>query len=249
MYANVPNAVPRPPSPMPPTFPYQNRPLRGQRPGLRSPLPAGAVDSGRRALSEAHRPDLHTSVLPFVGQHTAPIVKNIGLEIPEAPKVTRPEVRFTLPHANLTSSTADSPNGAQKSSAKPNVPQLKTNDEYLKLVKKLEHLEEKREAAVQAGDHSTAADIKYYAIPDLEAQIKKMQKQQDKEKEKETKTKKDEPGRASQVKKEKNNRRRSYHTEVETESEHEGEEDGSKTTKDLYDDADGDSKDLEDLYD
>lgn len=163
-----------------------------------------------------------------------PIVKDVELEEKEArPRASRPEVRFTLPNANLTSGIPNAPKGtaaAQPSPAKPNnvSPSTKLDDEHLKLSQKRDHLQEKQEAARKAGDFGVVADITYYALPDLEKQIEKLREKQREEKEKKQLA----AAKAAQIKKA--TRSRSFHTEVETESEHDEDKGDSKELV-LYD--------------
>lgn len=214
VYANMPDAEPRYSLPVPSQFSYQKSPLDSQIP-TRSPLSSGGLFSGRSASSKAQQSDLDTSIDPFVGRPSTPVVKDAELEEDEAPKATRPEVRFWLPRAHLTSSIADTAKDAEQSSVKLNVSWSKTDSEIMKANQKLHDLKHKKEAAAKAGDHSTVADMDYYAIPDLQAHIDKLQKEQHKGKKKRA-------AHASQITKDK---RKSYRTEVETESEHDDDDD------------------------
>lgn len=224
VYANMPNVVPQYPPPMPPEFSNQKLPPYDgyAAPG---PLFVGERLPGRSASYDAYQPDRHPPNNPSVRRHATPVFIDAELEEKEAPKAPRPEVRFTLPQAHLTSSIPDTPKGAEPSSAKSNVSTAKMDDEYMKLRQKLDHLNEKKEAAAKSGDNTTAADITYYAIPDLKVQIEKLRRQQDEEKKK---------MRAAQGSRVKKDRRRSYHTEVKTESEPDEDEDESKV-QDWYD--------------
>jgi len=137
----------------------------------------------------------------------------------EASKPGRPEVRFTLPHARLVSNTADTTNESQASEPKPNVPKTsKMNDELPKLYKKLEEVRKKREECERSGNHNTAADLTYYAIPDLEMRIEVLKEQQ-----REEQKKRSAPLSGN------DEDRKSHHTEVETESE-DSDDDGVSET-------------------
>lgn len=234
MDANMPYAVPRYPSPRRPRFSYQTRPVHGQVP-TRSPSPAGRIFSRESSSFRAQQSDVHTSINPIVGRHAVPIVKDAKLVEQEAPKATRPEVRFTLPRVDFTPSIADTARGAEKSSAKPSDSTAKIADEILKANEKLLHLQQKKEAAAKSGDSSAVADITYYAIPDLKVQIEKLQKQQDEEKKKK-KQQQQQQQHAAHVSQIKKDRRNSHHTEIETESEYDenDDHDGESNIKDLY---------------
>jgi hypothetical protein len=91
-------------------------------------------------------------------------------------------VRFTLPHAQLGSSTADTINESQARKPTPNVPQTsKTNDELPKLIEKLERARKKLEECERSEDHQNAADLTYYVIPDLKNRIEKEQQRVEQE--------------------------------------------------------------------
>lgn len=227
-YLNEPDVLPGYHSPVPPKFLDHRRPLYGQIPARSSSF-TGEAHPGRSASSEVHRSDLQPSTHSFVERHAVPVVKNVELEEQAQPKAARPEVRFTLPNANLTSTIPNAPKGAaaQPSSAKPNMSPTKQDDEYLKLCQKRNHLQEKKEAASKAGDFGMVADIMYYALPDLEKEIEKMKEKQREEKDK----KQQAAAKAAQIKKD---RSRKYHTEVETESEHD-EDEGDLKEQDIYD--------------
>lgn len=122
---------------------------------------------------------------------------------------SRKEVRFTLPQAQLASSAADTAKEAQPSPAKPKVPTTKTDDKLQKARQKLEQLKKKKEEAEKANNLTTASDIMYYAIPELEMQIKDLVQKQREEQEKHA-------APASRNEEDK----KSHQTEVETDSEY-----------------------------
>lgn len=123
-------------------------------------------------------------------------------------KTVRPEVRFTLPRAQLVSDTSDIAKKAQISSAKPDIPAIKADDELQSVRQKLERVKKRREEAEKAKDTVTASDLTYFVIPGMEAELERLVKQQREEQEKSTAT-------VFQNGEDK----RSRHTEVETESE------------------------------
>lgn len=128
-------------------------------------------------------------------------------------KKTRPEVTFTLPRAQLTSSTADIAKEAQPSQAKPYVPPTRTDSELQNARQRLEQLRKRKEEAEKSKDVATASDISFFVIPDLEEKIERLLKQQRKEGEK----------RAAPVSRNEKDKR-SHHTEVETDSEYSDDE-------------------------
>ncbi|KAL8702078.1 MAG: hypothetical protein Q9201_004580 [Fulgogasparrea decipioides] len=148
---------------------------------------------------------------------------NVGRREHEATKSTRPEVRFTLPRAQLASGIAHAPEETKPSPTEPELPTSETDDELQKARQKLEQLERRREEAENAKDLVTASDLIYYAIPDIKAQIEKLRKQQREEQEK----------RAAAVS-QKQGAKESHHTNMETESEDSDDEGGSEA-RDLYD--------------
>jgi hypothetical protein len=140
----------------------------------------------------------------------------------EASKPARSEVRFTLPRAQLVSNAADTTNESQPSELNPNVPKTpRMDDELPKLHKKVEEVIKKREECVRSGDHTTAADLTYYAIPDLEKRIKVLKEEQREEQKK----------RSAPLPRN-DEYRKSHHTEVETESE-DSDDDGASEIQDL----------------
>ena len=90
--------------------------------------------------------------------------------------MARREVRFTLPRAHMTSST---PNTTKKTKAptQNDPPVEKIDDELRSLHKKHKILLAKSDKAEKARDLETAADLKYYAIPYLETQIKEKEEE------------------------------------------------------------------------
>ncbi|KAI4280602.1 MAG: hypothetical protein L6R38_004336 [Xanthoria sp. 2 TBL-2021] len=61
------------------------------------------------------------------------------------------------------------------------MPTNKTDDELQKSHQKLAQLTRRKEEAEKAKDLTTASDLTYYAIPDLEARIKVLLQQQQRE--------------------------------------------------------------------
>ena len=194
MYASMPMVVPQYPPPIPPEISNpKRRPLYGQ---------------------VAYDPNY-----PSGRRHVKPVPIDADRKEQEASKATRPEVRFTLPRTDLTSSEADVAKEAQPSSAKPDSPITKVNEEILKTRLKLEQVKKRKEEAAKAGDNSTVADITYYVIPDLESQLENLLKEQHEGKKKRA----DHASSSSRLKKEKE--RPPHQTEVETESEHDDDQD------------------------
>lgn len=91
-----------------------------------------------------------------------------------APEPQRPEVRFTLPRAHFTPSDRHKDEGAQQNAAKPRIPITSTDSDLRTARLKLDQYKMKQEAAEKAMDIATASDIRYYAIPDLEARIQQL---------------------------------------------------------------------------
>ena len=226
MHPNKPSATPQYPPPMPESW-NQNRPPYGRYTEHRPYTKYENLSPSKSAPSQVPLPRLRARNHPSVRRRARPILTSPPIEVErqeqEATKTTRPEVRFTLPRAQLASSTADTAKEAQTSPAKPDVPTTRTDDELQKARQRLEQLKKRKEEAEKAKDLVTASDITYYAIPELEARIEKLLKQQPEEQEKRT-------APVSQNKEDK----RSHHTEVETESEYSDDEGGSGV-QDLYD--------------
>ena len=90
--------------------------------------------------------------------------------------MARREVRFTLPRAHMTSSA---PNTTKKTKAptQNNPPVEKINDELRSLHEKHTILLAKSAMAEKTRDLETAADLKYYAIPYVETQIKEKEEE------------------------------------------------------------------------
>ena len=139
----------------------------------------------------------------------------------DATKPTRPEVRFTFPREQLVSDFADTAKEAPSSPAKPDTPSTKTNNQLQIVRQKLERLRKRKEEAEKARDISTAADLTYYVIPDLEADLEKLMKQQREEQEK------------SAAPMSQNKEDKPRQSQVETESEGSVDEGGSEA-EDLY---------------
>ena len=123
---------------------------------------------------------------PYLDPPVMPARPHIHFERQEqdATKPTRPEVRFTFPREQLVSDFADTAKEAPSSPAKPDTPSTKTNNQLQIVRQKLERLRKRKEEAEKARDISTAADLTYYVIPDLEAELEKLLKQQREEQEK-----------------------------------------------------------------
>ena len=92
----------------------------------------------------------------------------------DATKPTRPEVRFTFPREQLVSDFADTTKETPSSPAKPDTPSTKTDNQLQVVRQKLEGLRKRKEEAEKARDISTAADLTYYVIPDLEADLEEL---------------------------------------------------------------------------
>ena len=169
---------------------------------------------------EAPLPDLHTREDPSASQRANPIIipppVEVGGHEQDTMKRTRPEVRFTLPRMQPVFGTADIAKEAQTSSARPNVPVSKTDDELRSVRQRLKRAKKGKEEAEKAKDIQTAFDLTCYTIPELEAKLETLLKQQRKEQEKS----------AAPVS-QKQEDRRSQHTGVEMESEDDDDEGGS----------------------
>ena len=139
----------------------------------------------------------------------------------EAPKPVQPEVRFTFPREQLVSDVTDTTKEVPSSPAKPDTPLTKTDNQLQIVRQRLERLRKRKEEAEKARDITTAADLTYYAIPELEADLEKLLKQQREEQEKSAAT-------VSQ-----NEEDKFHQAEVETESEG-GEDEGGSEAEDLY---------------
>ena len=90
----------------------------------------------------------------------------------------QPEVRFTLPHANLAS---DIVNGYQQTPpdvAKGEPIPSKIDTELKAARLKLDNLNNRQVTAEKAKDWTTASDLKYYAIPDQQEKVERLEKQQ-----------------------------------------------------------------------
>lgn len=162
----------------------------------------------------------HTGVKLPVKRHERPVTTSppIHLERPDkdATKPTHPEVRFTFPREQLVSGFVDTTKEAPSSPAKPSTPSTKTDNQLQTVRQRLERLRKRKEEAEKARDITTAADLTYYAIPELEADLEKLLKQQREEQEKSA-------ARVSH-----NEEDKSRQPEVETESEGSEDEGGSE---------------------
>ena len=139
-----------------------------------------------------------------------------------ATKPTRPEVRFTFPREQLVSGIADTTKKPLSSPAEPNTSSTKTDNQLHIVRQKLERVSKRKEEAEKAGDITTAADLTYHVIPDLEADLGKLLKQQREEQEK------------SAAPMSQNEEDKSRQVEVETESEGSDDE-GDSEAEVLYD--------------
>lgn len=218
MRSNEPLAAPRYPPPRPE---YSNQNLYDEQYRHRPYSEYGDVSPDRSAPFQAPMSRLRPHEQLCARRRARPIKIPPPVEVKrqeqDAMKTTRPEVRFTLPRTQLVSSTAETAKEAQKSPAKPDNLRSKTDDELQKAHQRLEQVKKRKEEAEKAKDLATAADLTYYAIPDLEADLEKLLKQQREEQE----------GSAAQVSRNEEGKR-SRHTEVETESENSDDEGGSE---------------------
>ena len=137
--------------------------------------------------ARAPLPRVHTRGEPPVRRHERPMTTSppIHLERQEqdATKPTRPEVRFTFPREQLVSGSIDTAKEVPSSPAILVTPATKTDNQLQIVRQKLERLRKRKEEVEKAGDISTAADLTYYVIPDLEADLEKLLKQQREEQE------------------------------------------------------------------
>lgn len=223
MRSKEPSAAPRYPPPRPE---YSNQNLYDEQYRHRPYSEYEDVSPDRNAPFQAPMPRLRPHEQLSAGRRTGPIKIPPSVEVKrqeqDAMETTRPEVRFTLPRTHLVSGTAKTAKGAQKGSAKPDKIRSKADDELQKARQRLEQVKKRKEEAEKAKDLATAADLTYYAIPDLEADLEKILKQQREEQEES----------AAQVSQNKEGKR-SRRTEVETESENSNDEGGSEAL-DLY---------------
>ena len=168
---------------------------------------------------------VHTGGEPPVRLHERPMVAStpIHLERPEqdATKPTRTEVRFTFPREQLVSGSVDTTQKGPSSPAKPGTSSSKADNQLQIVRQRLERLRKRKEEAEEAKDITTAADLTYYAIPELEADLEKLLLQQREELE----------NSAARVFH--NEEDKSRQAEVETESEG-SEDEGGSEAQDLY---------------
>lgn len=223
MRSNEPLAVPRYPPPRPE---YSNQNLYNEQYRHGPYSEYEDVSPDRSAPFQAPMPRLRPHEQPSARRSARPITIPPPVEVKrqeqDAMKRTRPEVRFTLPRTHLVSSTTEIAQEAQKSPAKPDNLRSKTDDELQKARQRLEQVKKRKEEAEKAKDLATAADLTFYAIPDLEADLEKLLKQQREEQE----------GSATQVSQNEEGKR-SRRTEVQTESENSDDE-GESGAGDLY---------------
>ena len=141
-----------------------------------------------------------------------------GRQEQDTMKTTQSEVRFTLPRAQLVSSTTDVAKGAQTYSPKPDVPTTKTDDEVRSIRQRLERVKKRKEEAEKAKDITTAFDLSNFVIPDMEAELAKVLKQRQQHEQ--------EASGTPSFQKEED--KMPHRTEVETESEQSDDEHGSE---------------------
>lgn len=115
----------------------------------------------------------HLSVRQCARTISTPLPIEVERQEQEATKTTRPEVRFVLPRRQPTSSTVDTVEQAQASSAKPDVPTAETDDDLYKARLRLDLVQKRKEKAEKANDLATASDLIHYAISDLKVQIER----------------------------------------------------------------------------
>ena len=214
----------------------QDLPPRPELPGQHRPLYDGHLRHHPRTEHGEVFPDesipartpiarVQTRGDPPRGRHARPMRNSPSVPYKlleqDALKPIRPEVRFTFPREQLVSDIVDTAKKAPSSPAKPDYPLTKTDNQLQIVRQKLERLRKRKEEAEKARDVTTAADLTYYAIPELEADLEKLLKQQREEQ-------KNSAAPASQ-----NEEDKSHQAEVETESE--GSEDGGgSAAEDLY---------------
>lgn len=150
----------------------------------------------------------------YPGYHPYSAYENIApIEGGREEQTTRPEVRFTLPRAQLFSDTPDIAKKAQTNLANTIVPSL-TDDEKFDRDRLIEQVA-KAEKEQAEKDKNTA--IHSFVISSMKTELEKIRKQLREEQEKPA-------APLSQNEQDKTSRR----TEVETESEYSGDEDGSE---------------------
>ena len=144
--------------------------------------------------------------------------------------MARQEVRFTLPRAHLTTCA---PNTTEKTKAPtPNDPSVeKINEELRSLHEKHKKLLAKSDEAKKGGDLETSLDLRLYAIPDIETQIK--EKEEEKNNPEGVASGTRVAPAASDAKTTEGEDTKALQTEVETESEHSDVASGSARL-DLY---------------
>lgn len=223
MRSNEPLAAPRYPPPRPE---YSNQNLYDEKYRHRPYSEYEDVSPDKSVSFQAPIPHLRPREQLSARRRVRPIEipspAKVKRQEQDAMKTTRPEVRFTLPRTQLISSTAETAKEAQKNPPKPDLFRSNTDDELQKARQRLEQVKKRKEEAEKAKDLATAADLTYYAIPDLEADLEKLLKQQREEQEKPAaQVSRNEEGKIFR------------HTEVETESENSDDEGGSEAG-DLY---------------
>ena len=154
---------------------------------------------------------VQTRADPLLRRHARPMTTSPPipdkLSKQDAPKPVQPEVRFTFPREQLVSDDADPTKAAPSTPAKPDTPLTKTDNQLQIVRQRLERLRKRKEEAEKARDITTAADLTYYAIPELEADLEKLLLQQLEE------------GENSAAPVSQNEEDKSHQAEVETENE------------------------------
>lgn len=227
MYADEPIIAPQYPPPMPENWDRNNLPY-SEYARYQPYTEHERVLPNSRIRSREPLPRHHSREHPSVKRRARPVSPlppiKVNHQEHETTKPIRPELRFTLPKAQPTSNTADAGKEAQPKPANPEIPANKTDDELEKSRQKLAQLKKRRAEAENVKDLATASDLTYYAIPDLEAQIKRLLVKQELEEHD-----KDAPPPKSQE----NVDKELHHAEMETESENSDE--GGSGAEDLYD--------------
>ena len=152
----------------------------------------------------------------------------MGYHEPRTTRTSHPEVRFTLPNADLVSDVPASTKNAQPDTNAANVIRTKEDADPVAALKKVINLRKRKVLLEAANQFATASDMMMYAIPGLEKQIKALEKQQHEEQLNRDASK-------TVVWIDKNNKlvvslgdKKPFQTEVETESEDDDDDDGSE---------------------
>ena len=152
---------------------------------------------------------LHSDEYRLVERTITPPPIEGGRQEQDTKKTTLSEVRYTLPRAQLVSSTTEVAKGARKYSPKSDVPTTKTDHRVRSMRQRLERVKKRKEEAEKAKDTTTAFDLSNFVIPDLEAGLAKVLKRRQQHEQ--------EASTVPSFQKEED--KRPHHTEVETESE------------------------------